>query len=365
MVGVGDLPPWGAVRVAYTLEQCWHRVPGGTAVAALEVAGALRDHPDLRLRGVTALHRHPAPAPWTPPIPTRALPLPRPALYDAWLRLRTPPVQLATGPVDVIHATTIVVPPHTAPLVVTIHDLAFLHEPEHFTARGGRVFRRGLDLVRRRADLVLASSLATQADCGAAGIPAERIRHVPLGVTVRPADPAARRRFGLDRPYLLFVGTLEPRKNLTRLVEALGRLDGEHRDLLLAVAGLDGWGDAAPPASDRVRLLGFVTDAERDALYAGAAAFVYPSLREGFGLPVAEAMAHGTPVVTSLGTSTEEVAGGAAVLVDPTDVDGITYGIEQALADRDRLVAAGRIRAAELTWARTAEATLAAYRELL
>jgi glycosyltransferase involved in cell wall biosynthesis len=211
----------------------------------------------------------------------------------------------------------------------------------------------------------LASSLATQADCGAAGIPAERIRHVPLGVTVRPADPAARRRFGLDRPYLLFVGTLEPRKNLTRLVEALGRLDGEYRDLLLAVAGLDGWGDAAPPASDRVRLLGFVTDAERDALYAGAAAFAYPSLREGFGLPVAEAMAHGTPVVTSLGTSTEEVAGGAAVLVDPTDVDGITHGIEQALADRDRLVAAGRIRAAELTWARTAEATFAAYRELV
>jgi glycosyltransferase involved in cell wall biosynthesis len=357
IVGGHHLPPWCAVRVAYTLEQSWHRVPGGTAVAALEVAKRLAPH----LIGVTAAHRHPPPPPWTPPIRVRAVPLPRPALYDAWLWLRTPPVQLVTGRVDVIHATTIVVPPHTAPLVVTVHDLAFLHEPDHFTARGQRVFRRGLDLVRRRADLVLASSLATMADAEAAGIGAERLRHVPLGVAVAPADPDARHRFGLDRPYLLFVGTLEPRKNLARLVEAVGRLRTDH---VLAVAGLDGWGDASPPAGDRVRLLGFVTDAERDALYAGAAAFVYPSLREGFGLPVAEAMAHGTPVVTSRGTSTEEVAAGAAVLVEPTDVDAIVDGIERALADRDRLVAAGLLRAAELTWEHTAEATLAAYREL-
>src|SRR5215218_3315005 len=153
------LPAWCAVRVAYTLEQAWHRVPGGTAVAALRVAEQLAPH----LIGVSALHRRGAPAPWTPPV--RALPLPRPLLYDAWLRLRTPPVQLATGGVDVIHATTIVVPPRTAPLVVTVHDLAFLHEPGHFTARGQRVFARGLDLVRREADLVLASSHATMCDC--------------------------------------------------------------------------------------------------------------------------------------------------------------------------------------------------------
>jgi glycosyltransferase involved in cell wall biosynthesis len=155
---------------------------------------------------------------------------------------------------------------------------------------------------------------------------------------------------------------LEPRKNLPRLIEAVGRLPS---DLVLAVAGLDGWGEAVPANGDRVRLLGFVTDAERDALYAGAAAFVYPSLREGFGLPVAEAMATGTPVVTSRGTATEEVAGGAAVLVDPTDVQSIAGGIEEALADRGRLIAAGHLRAAELTWERTADATLAAYRELV
>jgi glycosyltransferase involved in cell wall biosynthesis len=289
--------------------------------------------------------------------------LPRAALYESWLYLRTPPVQVAVGRVDIVHATTILVPPRTAPLVVTIHDLAFLHEPGHFTAHGGRLFRRSLELIRSRADLVLASSRATVDDCVAAGIPAERLRHVPLGVAAgRVGAPgAARRRFGLDRPYVLFVGTREPRKNLPRLIEAVGRLPSDH---VLAVAGLDGWGDAPPRDSDRVRLLGFVTDDERDELYAGADAFVYPSIREGFGLPVAEAMALGVPVVTSRGTATEEVAGGAAVLVDPTDVESITSGIEQALADRSRLVAAGRARAAELTWERTAEATVAAYREL-
>jgi glycosyltransferase involved in cell wall biosynthesis len=358
------MPPWGAVRVAYTLEQCWHRVPGGTAVAAIRVAAAMRDLAEVQLRGISAAHRRPPPAPWTPPVPTRPLPLPRPALYESWLYLRAPPVQLVAGRVDVIHATTILVPPHTAPIVVTVHDLAFLHEPGHFTAHGGRLFRRSLGLIRSRADLVLASSQATVADCVSAGIAVERVRHVPLGVDARPPADAdgARRRFGLDRPYLLFVGTLEPRKNLPRLVEAVGRIPTDH---ILAVAGLAGWGSGAPANGDRVRLLGFVTDAERDALYAGADAFVYPSLREGFGLPVAEAMAAGTPVVTSRGTATEEVAGGAAVLVDPTDVESIAAGIEQALADRGPLVAAGRTRAAQLTWARTAEATLAAYRELV
>jgi glycosyltransferase involved in cell wall biosynthesis len=352
------------VRVAYTLEQCWHRVPGGTASAALAVARWLATRDDVELVGVSARHKHAPPPPWTPPIETRALGLPRTALYDAWLRLRAPRVERATGPVDVIHATTIIPPPRSVPLVVTIHDLAFLHEPGHFTARGRRVFHRSLDRVRQEADLVLASSEATMRDCESAGISADRLRHVPLGVTRATVDAAAvatmRRRYGLERRYLLFVGTLEPRKNLTRLVSAVERLETDH---VLAVAGLDGWGRAAPPPGDRVRLLGFVSDRDRDALYAGADAFVYPSLREGFGLPVAEAMAHGTPVVTSRGTATEEVAGGAAVLVDPTDVDAIADGIVRALADSRALIAVGHARADELTWDRTAAATVAAYEE--
>jgi glycosyltransferase involved in cell wall biosynthesis len=352
------------VRVAYTLEQCWHRVPGGTASAALAVARRLAASDDVELVGVSARHREPPPAPWTPPIETRALPLPRTVLYDSWLRLRTPRVERATGPVDVIHATTIIVPPRSAPLVVTIHDLAFLHEPGHFTARGRHVFARSLDLVRRHADIVLVSSHATMRDCEAAGIAPDRLRHVPLGVARATVDAATvatmRRRYGLERRYLLFVGTLEPRKNLARLVAAVERLETDH---VLAVAGVNGWGRAAPPPGDKVRLLGFVSDRDRDALYAGADAFIYPSLREGFGLPVAEAMALGTPVVTSLGTATEEVAGGAAVLVDPTDVDAIGAGIVRALAASTTLIAAGLARADELSWDHTAAATVAAYEE--
>jgi glycosyltransferase involved in cell wall biosynthesis len=204
------------------------------------------------------------------------------------------------------------------------------------------------------------------ADCEAAGIAAAKLRHVPLGVESEPATPeavaAARRRYGLDRPYVLSVGTLEPRKNLRRLVDAFDRLG--HDDRLLAIVGPEGWGDGGLPAGGRVRLLGFVPEAELHALYAGADAFAYPSLHEGFGLPVAEAMAQGTPVITSAGTSTQEVAGGAAILVNPADVADIAAGIEAALADHDRLAAAGRLRAAELSWDATAALTLAAYREL-
>ena len=360
------------------MEQSWHRVPGGTAVAALAVARALAERPDGPEQvGVAARHRAPAPAPWTPPMPVRHLPLPRIALYEAWSRVPFPPVEWATGPVDVVHATTIIPAASRAPQIVTVHDLAFVHEPAHFTPHGRRLFRRSLARIARRADLVLCSSTATLDDCAAAGLPAERLRLVLLGVDTPPALTgdavvAVRRRHGLEAPYLLFNGTLEPRKNLPRLLDAFALLvaSGDPAvpaDLRLALAGAIGWGDAVRPpdaVAGRVDLLGFVPDDDLSALFAGALVCCQPSLREGFGLPVLQAMAVGTPVVTSRGTSTEEVAGGAAVLVDPTDTADIAAGIVAALGQREHLAGAGRARAGELTWARTAEATLAAYREV-
>ena len=354
------------MRVAYTLEQCWHRVPGGTAVAALRIAEALGPHNDVRLIGVAGRHRHLPPDPWVPTIPVAHLPLAAPWLYESWLRADRPKVERATGPVDIAHATTLIPCPTDGKLVVTLHDLAFLHEPDHFTAHGVKVFRRSLDRIRSHADLVLCSSEATMDDAVQAGIGADRLRLVPLGVEVDPAAPGevarVRSLYRLPEEYLLFVGTVEPRKNLRRLVAALDLLPDAPP---LVVAGADGWGDGGVDAeTEGVRFLGFVAAEDLPGLYAGASVFCYPSEREGYGLPVLEAMAQGTPVVTSRGTSTEEVAGKAAVLVEPTDVEDIARGITEAASRRKELSAKGINRAQRRSWGDTASLTAAAYREL-
>lgn len=353
------------MRVAYTLEQCWHRLPGGTATAALHVAEAIGQHDaGVELIGVAARHRQPPDAAYRPPIKVHHLAVPRPLLYESWLRLGRPLVERAVGRVDVCHSTTIIPAASAAPAVVTIHDLAFLHRPEHFTKRGNDVFRRGLAAIRRRADLVLCSSQATMDDCFAAGIDAERLRHVPLGVAAAPASAddikGVRQRYALADRFALFVGTVEPRKNLPRLIQAIAAMP---EPIPLVVVGASGWGDAVGDPGP-TRFLGFVPRADLAALYAAASVFCYPSLLEGFGLPVLEAMVQGTPVVTTKGTSTEEVAGGNAVLVDATDVRSISAGIEAALDDAVNLAERGRAWAMSRTWTLTAELTVAAYREV-
>ena len=355
----------GGVRVAYTLEQCWHAVPGGTAVAAVRIAQAMAGHDDIRLIGVAGRHKHLPPDPWTPPIPIAHLSLGSPWLYEAWLRFGHPAIERATGRVDVTHATAIIPPPTAAPLVVTLHDLAFLHEPGHFTRHGVRVFTDSLAQIVRRADLVLCSSQVTMDDCLSAGIGAERLRLVPLGVEVDEAPPAEVQRvralYSLPERYLLFVGTVEPRKNLRGLVAALAQLDDP---VPLVVAGAGGWGEIDIDRSADVRFVGFVPKEDLNPMYAGAHVFCYPSEREGYGLPVLEAMAQGVPVVTSAGTATEETAGNAAVLVQPKDPADIARGIEEAAARRTELSAKGLARAHKLSWAATAALTAAAYREV-
>src|SRR5262245_42511332 len=171
-----------------TLEQCWHPVPGGTAVAALERARALRDRSGVELVGVSARHRRPPEPQWRPAIPIRALPLPRLALYESWHTLRRPRVERATGPVDVIHATGVAMPPRSRPIVLTVHDLAYLEYPEMFSRAGVRFFRRALAIALEDATLVLCSSLATLEHCKRAGFDESRLRHVPLGVRAQAAS---------------------------------------------------------------------------------------------------------------------------------------------------------------------------------
>ena len=355
------------MRVAYTLEQCWHRVPGGTAIAALRVAERLLLHDEVELVPVAGRHRRPPAPAFRPPYDVRQLPIGRPWLYETWLRFGRPAVVRATGTVDICHSTALVPAPSAAPGVVTVHDVAFLHAPERFTGHGARVMRDSLDRIRHGGHFVLCAGTATMADLVDAGVAADRLRLVPLGVDrveVAPSDvERVRATYDLPARFVLFVGTLEPRKNLVRLARAVARLD---ESTPLVVAGADGWGGAAA-ATDAVggdvRFVGFVARDDLPALYTAADVFAYPSEWEGFGLPVAEAMAQGTPVVTSKGVSTEEVAGGAAVLVDPLDIDDIARGISDAMRDRAELVRRGRVRAATLSWDMTVERTVSTYRD--
>lgn len=363
------------MRVGVVLEQCWHRVPGGTALAALEQVRAVSAHGGIEQVGVAARHGEPPPEPFRPSIPVRHLPLPRRVLYETWHRLRWPKVERATGPVDVIHATGYAVPPRSRPLVTTVHDVAWRHDPGNFTRNGVLFFEAGLRRAIADADLVLCPSQATVDDCVDAGVERSRLRRVPWGMTSAPVPPAeverVRRAHGLTGRYVLFVGTQEPRKNLGRLLDAVARLPQD--DVTLAVVGPQGWGEALGPRAeelgDRVRLVGFVPNADLGPLYAGAAVMCYPSLVEGYGLPVAEALGHGAPVVTSKGTATEElVAGGVGLAVDPTDATAIAEAISSVLDDdalAERLRRAGLARAAETTWETTATMTIAAYEEVV
>jgi glycosyltransferase involved in cell wall biosynthesis len=360
------------LRVAYTLEQCWHAVPGGTARSALESARALQLWTDVEVLGVAARHDHPPPAAWAPTVPVHHLPLPRAALYESWHYARRPKVQRVTGPVDVIHVTGGAVAPRSAPLVVTVHDLAFLHEPSHFTRHGLRFFKRALELTRRDADLILVPSEATADDCIDHGFEPERLRVVPWGIDIQRATDtaieASKAVHGIHGRYVLWTGTIEPRKNLPTLLRAFASVDG---DAELVLVGPRGWNEdldaLLAPVRSRVHVVGFVDPDQLAPLYAGADVFCFPSLREGFGLPVLEAMAQGTPVVTSAGTSTAEVAGDAAVLVEPTDAEAVADAINFLLTDTTRarvLGDAGAERARLYSWEATASLLAEAYREV-
>lgn len=361
------------VRVALTFEHCWRDVPGGTGIAAVELGQALSVRDDVEVVGVAGRHARPATAGYVPTVPVMHLPIGGAPLVESMLRFRRPRVERATGRIDVLHATTIIPFPAepNVPLVVTVHDLAFLRHPGFFTRRGRGVFMRSLDELRRRAVIVMCSSRATLGDCATYGFDEDRLRLVPLGVrlrTVGASDAAdVRHRLGLPAEYVLSVGTLEPRKNIPRLIEAHRNL-GSHVPPLV-VAGSTGWGRddvrARSSTSDRVMFVGHVADADLPAVYAGASVLCYPSLMEGFGLPILEAMSQGAPVVTSFGTSTEEVAGGAAVLVDPYSVSSIADGIRDALSRRSELSQLGVERAKGASWDATAALVVRAYRDAI
>jgi glycosyltransferase involved in cell wall biosynthesis len=265
------------------------------------------------------------------------------------------PFRLARVRADVLHCSTYYGPlaPRT-PTVVTVHDLAVWKHPEAFGRWTRTYVPRVVPRVVRAARRVIAVSEFTASELERVlRVPRERISVVPNGVDdVFTADGGR-----TDGDYVLALGTLEPRKNLARTVDAAGRLGIE-----LRIAGAPGWGGVDVRGA-HVTWLGRVDDAELAMLLRGARCLIYPSLYEGFGIPVLEAMACGTPVVTSRGGATEEVAGGAAVLVDPLDSADIAAGIERAERERATLREAGLTRARAFTWDETARLTQAVYEE--
>ena len=361
------------MRVAYSLEQCWHRVPGGTATAAIEVARVLPGlRRDIELVGFAGRHGAEPQSAYQPPINVQQLALSGPALYETSMRFGWPKVESATGQVDLLHCTSIIPFATNAKMVATIHDLAFLKYPQFFSRRGNSVFRRSLKILLKRADMLLCSSQSTLEDCSELGFSQDRLRHVPLGVNapiVMTTRDQIKTRYNLPDSYLLFVGTLEPRKNLSRLIAALESLGDSVPELV--VVGATGWGDVSESSNvssqvkSRVRFAGFVQPVDLGAIYASAEVLCYPSLMEGFGLPILEAMSYGTPVVTSKGSSTQEVAGNAAVLVDPLNVASIAAGILQALSHKSELQRLGIARANEMTWQATAAKTADVYEQVV
>ncbi len=302
-----------------------------------------------------------------------------------WQRLRLPiPIDLCLGPLDLFHSPDFVLPPVlTGRKVLTVHDLSFLRVPEYAHPVLREYLCRVVPRSVHRADLVLADSASTRTDViELLRVPEDRVQIVYAGVEdrFRPVTDAAtlaavRERYGLDRPFILGLGTLEPRKNFVGLIEAFARLiQRRHLPHDLVIVGGKGW--LYEPIFQRVRGLGLegrvhfpghVADDDLPAVYTLAACLAYPSFYEGFGIPALEAMACGTPVVTTRASSLPEVAGPAALYVDPHDNEGLVEALDRVLHDealRRELEAAGHRQAAQFTWQRAAQTLLSAYRSV-
>ncbi|MCG6923184.1 MAG: glycosyltransferase family 4 protein [Acidobacteria bacterium] len=306
--------------------------------------------------------------------------LPVGGLNLAWNRLGWPTLDRLVGaPLDLVHSPhPLLIPARHARRIVTIHDLFFLKHPE---MTGAEIRRDYVDLVRdhaRKADGVLCVSDYTAREAQALlGIPPEKIGVTPLGVDPSfrevPPEPqvaATLNRLRLPRGAILYVGSNEKRKNLVSLVMAYLNLAGRRREvppLVLAGPG-SAWAQGGDWVGPQIRATGYLPREGIRALMAASSLLVLPSLEEGFGLPVAEAMAAGLPVVCSRGSALEEVAGDAATLVDPGDAGALTQAIEHLLDDPAHAEASrtrGLERSRRFDWQDTARRTIAFYRTVL
>lgn len=302
--------------------------------------------------------------------------LPARIVHPAWARTGRPRIEHWTGPVDVVHAPNFVAPPARAPVIVSVHDLAFVHHPELCRPEAARLEPQLRRVLARGAVVHTGSDHVAEEIRAHFGLPTERVVRVYSGIAtpaVRGDAATGRTLAGGDR-YVLAIGTIEPRKGLPGLVRAFDLLAGEDPDVRLVIAGADGWGVealsaaiAGARAAHRVVRLGYVADADHSALLAGASVLAYPSLYEGFGHPPFEAMAAGVPVVTTNAGSLPEVVGDAAVFVDPADDVALADALRRVLDDaalRATLVARGRGRVDAFPWSTAIDGFVELYRRV-
>jgi glycosyltransferase involved in cell wall biosynthesis len=326
---------------------------------------------------------------FTPPVPGPNFAWCTTGLTERWLarlwyRLRLPlPIETWTGPLDLFHATDFVLPPVKTGVctLVTIHDLSFVREPDTVMPGMSGHLNRWVPYSVRRASHVIAVSEATRQDLiELYQTPPEKISVLHHGVGSefrRVEEPeqlaAVRQKYKLgEQPFILSVGTIQPRKNYQRLIQAFAQI---HSKVLLVIAGGQGWRQEEIfnevqklGLENRIHFIGFVAETDLPALYSAAELFIYPSLYEGFGLPVLEAMACGTPVIASNQSSLPEVVGPAGLLVNPRDVTELAAAMSQLLEDltlRRRLSQAGQIQAARFTWPTVATRLISLYEKLL
>ena len=350
-------------RAAILVEQNWNAVPGGTARATNDLISSLLDHTTVDVVGVKGKHRKGPTLDLPDRLDTIQVPVPGRILTEGWSRTEKPSLDRWVE-ADIVHAPAYVLPATNKPLIATIHDLAFVHHPEWFTPNGVAFFLRFLERVVDQQLSVFVPSQATAKDCIARGISERRIHVVPWGVDLEVASEAAiddvRARYELPDEFVLFVGTLEPRKNLLTLAGAMEH----HPDVPLLVAGPEGWGDVEVPGA---RILGRIPEGDVEPLMAAATVLAYPSHLEGFGLPVLEAMAQGTPVVTTKGTAPAEILGDAGLSVDTRRERAIADAIGQLIespSDRAAMGEIGKQRASTYRWEETAKRTAEIYRML-
>ncbi len=346
------------------------------------------DSPTCWGHGATSPNKLRTPArrelPQTPTFQTRSLPLSDRALAILWHRLRLPLwVELATGPVDIFHSPDFVLPPvRRARTMVTVHDLSFVRYPQCADANLRAYLNKVVPRSVHRADLILADSQSTKDDVAELlGVEADKIevlypgveeRFHPIGDQVLLEE--VRRRYNLPPRFILGLGTLQPRKNFTRLIEAFADLRFAIYDLRLVIAGGKGWlYEDIFAAVERLGLEGkvifpgFIADEDLPALYNLADLFVFPSLYEGFGLPPLEAMACGTPVVSSDVSSLPEVVGEAGLMVEATDTEALAEVMKRVLEDnvlREEMIAKGLEQARQFTWEKAALKLLGLYEAL-